>query len=163
MAKALAKDPADRYASCREFIHDLAIEFGIDTAELAAQEATAHIVIASDDAMTRAIVRGSLANMGVSVSEVCGGEIPAWLGERRFDALIADADLDPATLAVVRGTITPSDAGSPPKLLLLVPRGRRGTLDPAEVDADDALAQPFSGMQLALKLRRLLGPQAVRV
>jgi hypothetical protein len=29
--------------------------------------------------------------------------------------------------------------------------------------ADEELAQPFSGMQLALKLRRMLGAQAVRV
>ena len=162
ISKALAKDPRDRYASCREFIYDLAIAFGVDTALLSTQEPTAHIVVASDDPTTRAIVRGSLANMGVSVSEVGGGDLPAWISERRFDALIADADLDPESFAVVRGSISTGDAGSPPKLLMLVQRGRPGALDPSVVGADESLAQPFSGMQLALKLRRMLGPQAVR-
>ncbi|MEA2492107.1 MAG: hypothetical protein QOJ29_18, partial [Thermoleophilaceae bacterium] len=42
------------------------------------------------------------------------------------------------------------------------PRDGRGTSNSGLADADDELGQPFSGMQLALKLRRLLGPQAVK-
>jgi serine/threonine protein kinase len=159
MCKALAKDLDDRYSSCREFIFDLAMELGVDSAELASQEPSAHVVVASEDPTTRAIVRGSLANMGVAVSEVCTGAVPGWLGERRFDALIADGTVDAEMLASVR-----EGGGDPlPKLLLLVGRdeARGGACE--ALGADDELAQPFSGMQLALKLRRLIGAQAVRV
>jgi serine/threonine protein kinase len=159
LAKALAKNVEDRYTSCREFIFDLAMELGVDSAELASQEPSSHVVVASEDPTTRAIVRGSLANMGVAVSEVTAAVRPSWLGERRFDALIADATFDPEAIVSVRAS-----GGDPaPKLLLLVGRDGSGSELVGELDADEELSQPFSGMQLALKLRRLIGAQAVRV
>jgi serine/threonine protein kinase len=159
LGKALAKSVEDRYTSCREFIFDLAMELGVDSAELTSQEPSSHVVVASEDPTTRAIVRGSLANMGVAVSELTTGVEPSWLGERRFDALIADATFDREMLASVRAC-----GGDPaPKLLLLVGRNGSGSDRGGELDADEELAQPFSGMQLALKLRRLIGAQAVRV
>lgn len=159
LGKALAKDPNDRYTSCRELIFDLAMELGVDSAELTSQEPSSHVVVASEDPTTRAIVRGSLANMGVAVSELTAGDEPSWLGERRFDALIADATFDREVLASVRAC-----GGDPaPKLLLLVGRDGMGGDLGGVLDADEELAQPFSGMQLALKLRRLIGAQAVRV
>jgi CheY-like chemotaxis protein len=163
MARALAKDPAERYTSCREFAFDLAMELGVDTADLLTQESTAHVVVASENAATRAVVRGSLANMGVAVSEVRSGEIPAWLRDRRFDAVIASSDFAPEELSRLRRMMQPADGSPGPKLLILVPRepAERRAADATGADAE--LAQPFSGMQLALKLRRLLGPQAVRV
>jgi serine/threonine-protein kinase len=163
MARALAKNPADRYASCREFAFDLAIELGVDTASLISQEASAHVVVASDNPSTRAIVRGSLANMGVSVSELQTGDRPPWLGERHFDAVIADFALGADELADLRRTLQPDADAQGPKVLLLVPRGLGETAGADALDADAELGQPFSGMQLALKLRKLLGPQAVRV
>jgi serine/threonine-protein kinase len=159
MSKALAKNPDDRYSSCREFIFDLATELDVDSAELVSQEPSSHVLVASEDPTTRAIVRGSLANMGVAVSEVCAGVQPAWLGDRRFDALIADASFDREALASVRA----SGGGPTPKLLFLLGRDGAGSESAEEVGADEELAQPFSGMQLALKLRRLIGAQAVRV
>src|SRR5436190_21799134 len=161
MAQALAKDPETRYPSCREFILDLAHELGVDSSELAANEPSSHVVVASEDPTTRAIVRGSLANMGVAVSEVISADLPAWLGDRRFDCLICDSDFDRQTLAILRNAV-PSNSGAAPKLLVLVPR-HEGPEQALALDADEQLAQPFSGMQLALKLRRLLGAQAVRV
>jgi serine/threonine protein kinase len=159
MSKALAKEVDDRYSSCREFIFDLAMELGVDSSELASQEPSSHVVVASEDPTTRAIVRGSLANMGVAVSELCGGMTPAWLGERRFDALIADSSIDRDALEGVR-----AGGGDPtPKLLFLVGRDGDGAELAEALDADEQLSQPFSGMQLALKLRRLIGAQAVRV
>jgi serine/threonine-protein kinase len=159
IGKALAKEVDDRYSSCREFIFDLAMELGVDSAELASQEPSSHVVVASEDPTTRAIVRGSLANMGVAVSEMCAGVTPAWLGERRFDALIADSSFDRDALEGVR-----AKAGDPtPKLLFLVGRDGNGCELAEALDADEQLSQPFSGMQLALKLRRLIGAQAVRV
>ncbi|HEX6714066.1 MAG TPA: serine/threonine-protein kinase [Thermoleophilaceae bacterium] len=159
MGKALAKNVDDRYSSCREFIFDLAMELGVDSAELASQEPSSHVVVASEDPTTRAIVRGSLANMGVAVSEVCAGMKPAWLGERRFDALIADSSFDRDELEGVRAS-----GGDPtPPLLFLVGRDGAGCDLAEALDADEQISQPFSGMQLALKLRRLIGAQAVRV
>jgi serine/threonine-protein kinase len=163
MARALAKDPAERHASCREFAYDLAIELGVDMAELVSQEATAHVVVASDDPTTRAIVRGSLANMGVSVSEVQTGDRPPWLCDRRFDAVIADVALGAGELDELRRTLRSGTEAREPKVLLLVPRGLGDRAGTEALGADAELAQPFSGMQLALKLRGLLGPQAVRV
>jgi hypothetical protein len=90
---------------------------------------------------------------------VGAGVMPTWLGERRFDALIADATFDREALAGVRAS-----GGDPaPKLLLLVGRDGSGYDWADVVGADEELAQPFSGMQLAMKLRRLIGAQAVRV
>ena len=164
LRKALAKDPDERYGSCREFIFDLARELGVDSATLVTQEAASSVVVASADPMTRAIVRGSLANMGVAVSEIDDGELPRWLGERRFDALIVDAGFDADRLAAVRELLAARTGTGSPKLLVLVPRAGLGAPPSGEVPgADEMLAHPFSGMQLALKLRRLLGPQAVRV
>ena len=158
MSKALAKDPADRYSSCREFIFELAMELGVDSAELVSQEPSSHVVVASEDPTTRAIVRGSLANMGVAVFEVTSAVRPVWLGERRFDALIADATFDRDALAGVRAS-----GGDPqPRLLVLVGRDGSGRATAEELGADEELAQPFSSIQLALKLRRLIGAQAVR-
>jgi serine/threonine protein kinase len=159
MSKALAKQVDDRYSSCREFIFDLAMELGVDSADLVSHEPSSHVVVASDDPTTRAIVRGSLANMGVAVSEVCTGVQPAWLGDRRFDALIADASFDREALAYVRAS-----GGDPtPKLLFLLGPDGGGCDSADQAGADEQLSQPFSGMQLALKLRRLIGAQAVRV
>jgi serine/threonine-protein kinase len=158
MSKALAKNIDDRYSSCREFIFDLALELGVDSSELASQEPSSHVVVASEDPTTRAIVRGSLANMGVAVSEVGAGVKPAWLGERRFDALIADVTCDTSTVNEVRA----AGGDPPPKLLLLVNRDGSGAELAEQLGADEELAQPFSGMQLAMKLRRLIGAQAVR-
>jgi serine/threonine-protein kinase len=158
MAKALAKEIDDRYSSCREFIFDLAMELSVDSSELASQEPSSHVVVASEDPTTRAIVRGSLANLGVAVLEVGAGVRPAWLGERRFDALIADSTIDPGEVKSVRA----SCGDRPPPLLLLVGRDGAGCELFDVLDADEELAQPFSGMQLALKLRRLIGAQAVR-
>ena len=85
--------------------------------------------------------------------------MPPWLGDRRFDALITDSSFDPDTLEAVR-----ERGGEPaPKVLLLVGRGEAGADSAAALRADEQLAQPFSSMQLALKLRRLIGAQAVRV
>src|SRR5436190_649302 len=161
LGRVLAKNATGRYATCREFIFGLALELGVDSAELAAPEPASHVVVVSEDPTTRAIVRGSLANMGVSVSEITSVELPTWVAEpeRRFDALIADSGFDPDALAALRAVLGAGDAVTP-KMLVLVPRGAPAAV---AMDADDELAQPFSGMQLALKLKRLLGPQAVRV
>jgi serine/threonine protein kinase len=164
IGKALAKDRRDRYGSCREFVFELAAELGVDTAGLVTEDAASHVLIASSDATTRAIVRGSLANMGVAISELREGELPRWLGDQRFDALIVDARFDRDELAAARGLVESRSGSGTPKVLVLVPRAGLGEAPPPDLpDADEQLAQPFSGMQLALKLRRLLGPQAVRV
>jgi serine/threonine-protein kinase len=160
MSKALAKDRSERYGSCREFVFDLGMELGLDSAALVTQQPSSHVVVASDDPTTRAIVRGSLANMGVAVTETTGeSDLPDWFTERSFDALIADVEVDGDSLTAMREAMVTAN-GDKPKLLLLVPRGAQAAVP--DIEADDILAQPFSGMQLALKLRRLLGPQAVR-
>src|SRR3954470_22206324 len=38
VGRALAKDPADRFTTCREFIFELAIQLGVDSADLASPE-----------------------------------------------------------------------------------------------------------------------------
>src|SRR3954451_5934587 len=97
--------------------------------------------------------------MGVAFSEGCAGVRPAWLGARRFVALIADASFDLDARANARASV-----GDPtPKLLLFVGRDGSGSELSQVFGADEELSQPFSGMQLALKLRRLIGAQAVRV
>jgi serine/threonine-protein kinase len=47
------------------------------------------------------------------------------------------------------------------KLLLLVDHRRVGSRDVASAGADERLASPFSPLQLQVKLRKLLGAEAV--
>src|SRR3954451_14237392 len=138
LAKVLAKNADDRYGSCLEFIFDLARELGVDSTQLVTKEASSSVVVASGDPMTRAIVRGSLANMGVAVSDVDEGELPRWLGDRRFDVVIADAAFDRAKLAELRELLASGSGGRGPKLLVLVPRAGLGPpLPPDITDADE--------------------------
>jgi serine/threonine-protein kinase len=47
------------------------------------------------------------------------------------------------------------------KLLLLVEHSRVGARDVTSAGADERLASPFSPLQLQVKLRKLLGAEAV--
>jgi DNA-binding response OmpR family regulator len=163
MARALAKNPTERPPSCREFVFDLAVELGLDMSELGREEASAHVVVASDDPSTRAIVRASLVNMGIAVAEVGAGDRPSWLAERRFDAVVADVAFGSDELAALRDDLQRGADVPAPKLLLIVPRGANARDAVERAGADAELGQPFSGMQLAMRMRRLLGDRAVRV
>jgi two-component system, OmpR family, response regulator len=118
------------------------------------------VVVASDDSLTSAVVRGSLAGLGLAVGEITANETPAWLGERDVAAVIADSELSDETLTALCGLL--NDPNRPmPKLLVLVKRGAEPEPSPLGALADDELAKPFSGLQLAVALRRLLGRTAV--
>jgi serine/threonine protein kinase len=133
MARALAKQPANRFASCREFAFELARELDVDPPLGAIQEATARVIVASDDASTRAIVRGSLSCMGVAVSEVLSDELPPWLGDRRFDMIITDSAFDSGALTAIREALESGGRSPDPRLLVLVPRGAGGPSPAAAV------------------------------
>lgn len=163
MARGLNKDPARRYASCAEFVLDLAAELGAEVPDLPGQKASASVVVASDDPATRAIVKASLVGVGAAVSEFAAGDRLPEPGGRAVDVVIADADFCAESLTALREHLARNRASAGPKLLLLVPRQRRALPDGIRASADAELSKPFSGLQLALKIRKLLGASAVRV
>lgn len=163
MARALNKDPARRYGSCGEFVLDLAAELGVEAPDLPGQKASAHVVVASDDPATRAIVKASLVGVGAAVNEFTSTDELPDADDRAVDVVIADTDFGADPLARLLAHLTPGHVGGGPKLMLLVPRQSKDVPDDLRARADAELAKPFSGMQLALRLRKLLGSSAVRV
>jgi serine/threonine-protein kinase len=119
------------------------------------------VLLGGVDANTRAVARMAL---GDRVDVIEAGESAALVErarEERPDLVILDyagAGL-PAGSAVgsLRGDALTRDA----KVLLLVDYARSADREVTAAGADERLSMPFSPLQLQVKLRKLLGPEAV--
>jgi serine/threonine-protein kinase len=161
--RAMAKRPEDRYESCAKFIVALADALQVDVPHNLATEPRARVLVASDQASIRAVVRGSLAGLPLAIDELVeGDELVAMAGPQPVDALVVDAELGADEVARLAGAFQTLD-GQRPSLLLLVPRGSAAHgMEELRALADAELATPFSGLQLASRLRRLIGEEALR-
>jgi DNA-binding response OmpR family regulator len=121
------------------------------------------VLVASDQASIRAVVRGSLAGLPLAIDELVeGDELAAVAGPQPVDALVVDAELGADEVARLAGAFQTLD-GQRPSLLLLVPRGSAAHgMEELRALADAELATPFSGLQLASRLRTLIGEEALR-
>jgi serine/threonine-protein kinase len=119
------------------------------------------VLLGGVDAKTRAVARMALGDRVDVIEADEGGALVERAREERPDLVILDyagAGL-PAGSAVgsLRGDALTRDA----KVLLLVDFSHSADRDVTAAGADERLAMPFSPLQLQVKLRKLLGPEAV--
>jgi hypothetical protein len=157
LAKALEKAPERRYASCGDFMAAARAVLGASgplsetpgDVRAAIEEIRAarrqRVLLAGVDASTRAIARVAIGER-VELREVSSLQ----------DAREARADLVIVTSSEAVGALRADPLTREAKLLQVVGEGEPGS--PA---ADERLAAPFSPLQLQVKLRKLLGGDAV--
>jgi len=119
------------------------------------------VLLAGVDVNTRALARVAAGDR-VDVEEAPAGEsLLDTVREGRPDLVILawNAQGQPAreVVAALRADAVTRDA----KVLLLIEHKQSASSDVAAVGADDRLAAPFSPLQLQVKLRKLLGADAV--
>ena len=125
----------------------------------AAADRRPRVLLAGADSNTRAIARVALGNR-IDVEETPRAEeILGAARDLRPDLVIVDWDAPgaPDAVGALRADAVTRDA----KLLLLVDPARMGSRAVAAAGADERLASPFSPLQLQVKLRKLLGAEAV--
>jgi serine/threonine protein kinase len=181
MAKALDKSPDRRFPSCGDMIS--AARAVIDAAgplsetipprstspnpfvpaaspeirDAAEAARRPRVLLAGLDDHTRAVARVALGSH-VDVLEAGVEGAAEQAREERPDLVILDwKGSGAAGIAALRGDALTRDA----KVLLLVDHGLGGSREVASAGADERLAAPFSPLQLQVKLRRLLGAEAV--
>ena len=121
----------------------------------------ARVLLAGVDANTRAVTRVA-AGERIDVEDAQPGEsLLETVRDNRPDLVILDwnAPGQPAreVVAALRADAVTRDA----KVLLLVDHGQTTSAEVTAAGADDRLAAPFSPLQLQVKLRKLLGADAL--
>ena len=119
------------------------------------------VLLAGVDANTRAVTRVAVGDR-VDVEEAPTGEsLIETVRDGRPDLVILDwnAQGQPArdVVAALRADAVARDA----KVLLLVDHKQTASGDVTAAGADERLAAPFSPLQLQVKLRKLLGADAI--
>ncbi len=183
MAKALDKSPDRRFPSCGDMISaaravidaagplsetipprpSMGIPPAPATAPTAAMRDAAEaarrprVLLGGLDDHTRAVARVALGNR-VDVLEAPAAVTADRAREQRPDLVILDwAGSGKAGIEALRSDALTRDA----KVLLLVEYGSGQSREIAAAGADERLAAPFSPLQLQVKLRRLLGAEAI--
>jgi tRNA A-37 threonylcarbamoyl transferase component Bud32/CheY-like chemotaxis protein len=190
IAKALEKAPERRFKTCADLISaaravvdaagpladtatprhiEIPVPAAGDSGSAPASVGAGHldvarrprVLLAGVDANTRAVARVA-AGARADVEEAPAGEsLLDTVRDARPDLVILawNAPGQPAreVIAALRADAVARDA----KVLLLVDHDQASTGDVAAAGADDRLAAPFSPLQLQVKLRRLLGADAV--
>jgi serine/threonine-protein kinase len=179
IAKALDKSPDRRFPSCGDLIsaaravidaagplgdttppRSTGRGVGLATPEMRDAAAAARrprVLLGGLDNHTRAVARVALGDR-VDVLEATAASTPDRAREQRPDLVILDwAGSGAAGIAALRSDALTRDA----KVLLLVDYGQGASREVAAAGADDRLAAPFSPLQLQVKLRRLLGAEAI--
>jgi CheY-like chemotaxis protein len=181
IAKALDKSPDRRFPSCGDMISaaravlDLVGPLGDTTPprhstqrgglapatpemrDAAAAARRPRVLLGGLDDHTRAVTRVALGDR-VDVLEASAGGTVDRAREERPDLVILDwTGSGAAGIAELRADALTRDA----KVLLLVDYGQGTSREVAGSGADERLSAPFSPLQLQVKLRRLLGADAV--
>ena len=159
LARATAKDPAGRYATCSAFAADFARAVGAAPAEPAAarperKDAVPAVLLVGHDAAAVAAIRSALAVGGFRVAEADGADAAVETARTVAPSLIvADwASVDAGT----RETLAQAAPGA--RLVAVVDRAdssdRRGLLDQG---AHEVLTRPVSPIRVLAMVRVLLG------
>jgi serine/threonine-protein kinase len=158
IARALAKEPAARYETAGAFVADLRER----AARHAATPATTVLVGAGTPAV-RALVRASLDPARFAVDEAATGEEAVALAARESPALVLlEAGLDGGAAAEVAGRLRATPELHDGSLVLVCSREQARAKDAIRAAGfDDALAWPFSPVQLHAVVRDLLGAEAL--
>ncbi len=181
IAKALDKSPDRRFATCEALIAaartvveeagplsetrprtDVALgEAVAEMREAAAAARRARVLLAGMDPSTRAIARVALGDR-VDVREVSGpGAALDAAREARPDLVILAWRSAGQPVADVVGALRADPLTRESKVLLVVDDRESASREVIAAGADERLSTPFSPLQLQVKLRKLLGPDAV--
>ncbi len=119
------------------------------------------VLLGGVDANTRAVARMALGDRVDVIEAGNGGTLVERAREERPDLVILDhvgAGLAAGSaVGSLRGDALTRDA----KVLLLVDYAHSADREVTAAGADERLSMPFSPLQLQVKLRKLLGPEAV--
>ena len=118
------------------------------------------VLLGGVDSNTRALARIAFGGR-VDVVEASGGGLAERAREARPDLVILDYDGIGQPAASLVGSLRDDALTREAKVLLLVDFAQAGDRDVTSAGADERLAMPFSPLQLQVKLRKLLGPEAV--
>jgi serine/threonine-protein kinase len=159
LARAMAKNPGERYPSTADFTSALAAALGVGrpgtAAGAPAPEATGYILVACADPATRAVVRAALARHGsVEVVEADTADAAVACVESAAPGMVLlEAGLPGRQ---VDGLVQALQAGQPVRvrIVALAERGRDEQWRAAlAAGVDDVLLRPFSAFQLLAKVR----------
>jgi serine/threonine-protein kinase len=159
IAKALEKDPAERFQTCAELLDAARAAAGFGPVPGATRPAaTESLLVVSDDPALRSLVAGALAGTRLDVVSA---------PDREMALSRAASDTPSAVLVMRRGDgpeLCRDVRSRAPKARLLValPRSASAQRGAAlAAGADEVITWPFSGSQLLVKLRDLLGPEVL--
>ncbi len=169
LARALAKRPGDRYATCCELIAavEAATSEGAphtteDSVEPAAAPATKVLVVGAAP-VAKAIVRATLPPDRFEIFDAPHGAAALELGRQQRPALVLlDASTSGPSAVEVCSGLRADPATASTKIVGMATRESRDDLRAlSAAGADDCLVTPFSSLQVLYKVRDLLGPALV--
>jgi serine/threonine-protein kinase len=133
-----------------------------DMRDVAAAARRPRVLLGGVDANTRAVTRLALGDRVDVVETRSGGSgVVERAREARPDLVILDYGGVGQPASAVVGSLRDDALTRDAKVLLLVDFAQAGDRDVTASGADERLAMPFSPLQLQVKLRKLLGPEAV--
>jgi tRNA A-37 threonylcarbamoyl transferase component Bud32/CheY-like chemotaxis protein len=119
------------------------------------------VLLGGVDANTRAVARMALGDrVDVIEADQAGGLVER-AREERPDLVILDYAGAGLSAGSAVGSLRDDALTRDAKVLLLVDFAQAGDREVTSAGADERLAMPFSPLQLQVKLRKLLGPEAV--
>jgi serine/threonine-protein kinase len=163
VARAMAKDAAERYARCADFADALSVALGVERGAPPAETASAgSVLVGVVDPSTRAVIRAALGRGHVQVDDADdAGDLIAKAAEARPALVLLDAKLPGGSTADVCRDLRAGQGADRVPIVALAERGRDDEWRAAlAAGADDILLRPFSAFQLLAKVRDHV-PQAL--
>jgi CheY-like chemotaxis protein/tRNA A-37 threonylcarbamoyl transferase component Bud32 len=126
-------------------------------------ERRSRMLLAGLDQRTQAIVQVAVGNRCEVEQAPEGDDLLETVRERRPDLLVIDWNAPALASRDVLEELRADPVTRESKVLLVVRDKQARTREVARADADETLATPFSPLQLQVKLRKLLGADAVAI
>ena len=126
-------------------------------------ERRSRMLLAGLDQRTQAIVQVAVGNRCEVEQAGDGDDLLETIRDRRPDLLVLDWNATVLASRDVLEELRADPVTRESKVLLVVRDKQSRTREVARADADETLATPFSPLQLQVKLRKLLGADAVAI
>jgi serine/threonine-protein kinase len=126
-------------------------------------ERRSRMLLAGLDQRTRAIVQVAVGDRCEVEQAGEGDDVVETIRDRRPDLLVLDWNAPALASRDLLEELRADPVTREAKVLLVVRDKQARTREVARADADETLATPFSPLQLQVKLRKLLGADAVAI